>query len=234
MVESKLKRRRLTKEDQDERIPVRPCTSACAQRDICYYFISKKVTTDEPCLPDQLKIKEISKAFEDDDLERIKREAGRMVGATYQMALNMLDQIIREGLTKKAPMTDRDGFAIEVPDQSGLIDYIYIEKAHPLIDPFMKAVRLLNMDPKEFGLTPMSQAKKQTKVNGRINIENIDMKVIRLEGQERMDAFADALGQSKEMREADRVFQQFKKGEDGDDPDLDRLTNRMEQLDSGS
>lgn len=203
-----------------DNLPVRLCTTACVYRANggpgCWHFRFGKARDGELCVPEMKRLGDWSKAFQDGEDEPVRRDAGHLLGALYQRARLMLEQIDREGMTVRAPKTDRLGNAIAVHREDGTVDYVWEDREHPLWRPLMSIVRQLGMDLPEFGLTPKSKADQAPELKGKVTVNNVDVKVLVAEQAQRTKGFLRALETAARLRESDPVFQQFTEQEKGE------------------
>ena len=203
-----------------DHLSVRSCTIACPYRSEgarsgCPDYQAGRAVDGGPCVPDVAKVEEWRDAYASGSGQTVKRDAGRLMGSLYLHAQRMVEQIDREGLTLRAPRVDAKGNPVLVERADGLVDYLYEERAHPLLEPLARIVRLLGIDLSEFGLTTHAE-RAATALKGNLTLNKTDINVVLAAEQERTKEVRKILETAARLREADPVFQQFSKT--GGDP----------------
>jgi len=197
------------KKTHRDHLPVRTCAADCTKYARCWHLKYGKARVGYPCIPDLKRIEKWRKAYEGGDDEIVRKDAGRIMGSMIIRAEGLLEQIDREGWVKRAPKVDIKGNAVRAYDEEGQIVYIWEEKAHPLIEPLIKVLKLLGLGLDEFELTPKSKGGGH-RVKGAIdNSTHVDIKVLVAEQERMTEVFAEQLKLARQMRDADPVWKQF-------------------------
>ena len=198
-----------------ERLPVRTCSRSCPYLlnggEGCYDFKYGKAALGLPCVPDLRKVEKWRAAYEGGDDAIVKKDGGRIIGSMVVRAEQMLEQIDREGWVRRVPKVDAKGKVITYFDEEGTTTYVMDERPHPLIDPLMKLLGRLGLDPAAFELTPKSKGELggRTPSGQLVNNGKIDVKILVAEQAQKLEGFKEALAAAAKMREGDPVFRQF-------------------------
>lgn len=239
VAKAKRKSRGLQRMKSLDAMPVRTCDTSCRFRREgkpgCDLFQAKKCSDGDDCIVDLQRINNWRHAYNEGDPDLLKGDAGSLMGATYVMAMRMLDQIIEDGFTLTAPAFDRHGDPLMFEEEDGdetVQRMVYITKAHPLWQPFIKLLGRLGMDLKEFGLTPGRKQEAPT-VRGLIGeAGTVNMQVVMVEQQEQIDRFREGAAEAQKLREQDPVYQRYAGG-DPKQGELKRLEKGLAEAGSG-
>jgi len=159
---------------------------------------------------DELKVvRRWRKAYLGGDKDSLKRDAGAVMGSLYAKVRQMLERVEADGLmvpTAKMISGERGGKKI-----------VYELVPHPLLKPIAELLKILHLDPVEFGVTPgTSDAGAQPR--GAIRIGRIDVKVLQVQQEEREQRFLEAMKKAEALRQADPVYKMIAgQGEEGVD-----------------
>lgn len=133
------------------------------------------------------------------DREGLKKDAGAVMGAVYAKVEEMVERINVDGLMvpqAKMISSERGGKRI-----------VYELVPHPLLDPLFKAIKILHLDPVEFGMTP--KALENGAPRGRVEIGKIDVTVVQGEIDAKTAAFMAALEKAGTLQANDPVYRDF-------------------------
>lgn len=141
------------------------------------------------------------RAYVNGDQKVLKRDAGSVMGAVYGEAIRLIRRIKVDGpLVRTAKL---------VAGEKGPRQIVYEWIAHPLYEPLLKMLRLLHLDPAEFGMTPRGADVGTTPRGLIVNAEKVDIQAVITTLRDRYDQHEKALVDASRMRSADPVWAQF-------------------------